>query len=870
MKQVLLFFAIAFLSFSNNAFSQMQQMMQKGMTAGRVYGKVVDSKTNKPVEFAAVQISNFKKDSTGTMKENILNGQLTQANGDFSLDQLPVFGELTFKVSAMGYKLYEQKVKFDIKMPQGNGQNQMGNWQQALNAIDRDLGNIKLEPNAVSLQEVQIDGSLPVLELRPDKKVYNVDKNPTVTGGTAEDVLKNVPSVNVDIDGNVTLRNAAPQIFVDGRPTTLTVDQIPADAIQDIEIITNPSAKYDASGGMAGILNIVLKKNRRIGYNGMVRAGVDSRGRANLGGDFNIREGKVNVFVSGNLNQRKSNGTGLTERYTRNEGVDPLMITQNNKNTSTGFFGFLRSGVDIFLDNRNTLTVSGLYMNGKFKPTEYLKTQTDTLTGTSVFGSGIAIRNSDSKRDFKNRGASVAYKHLFPREGQEWTADVNFNSMTSDMNGDYKTQNYLSDMTENGSPALQNQQIEGDNTILTAQSDFVLPLGTKRKLETGIRGSMRDYSSVNQNFIFDNSSQEYVLIPNLTANYKYVDQVYAAYITYSHQIKKFSYEVGLRAESSFYEGELTQTGEKFKTNYPVSLFPSASASYKLDDKNDLQINYSRRINRPNFFQIIPYTDYSDSLNISKGNPGLKPEFTHSIELSLMHTFSRRNTLLGSVYYKRTDNVITRYLEYTFDTILDKSVLVSTFRNASSSYAYGLELTSQNNINGWLDITSNFNAYQSVIDGNNIENNLTNKQFSWFAKLNLNFKLPKNFSLNVSGSYQSKMALQITNSRGWGHWGGTQNTTQGYIRPKYGVDAGIKYEFLKDRAASLTLNVSDIFKTRINDVHSESTFYVQDSWRKRDAQIFRLTFSYRFGKFDTSLFKRKNLQMNTDSVPDMGM
>src|SRR5690606_5585773 len=194
-------------------------------------------------------------------------------------------------------------------------------------------------------------------------------------------------------------------------------------------------------------------------------------------------------------------GTGLTERYTRNEGVDPLMITQNNKNTSTGFFGFLRSGVDIFLDNRNTLTVSGLYMNGKFKPTEYLKTQTDTLTGTSVFGSGIAIRNSDSKRDFKNRGASVAYKHLFPREGQEWTADVNFNSMTSDMNGDYKTQNYLSDMTENGSPALQNQQIEGDNTILTAQSDFVLPLGTKRKLETGIRGSMRDYSSVNQNFI---------------------------------------------------------------------------------------------------------------------------------------------------------------------------------------------------------------------------------------------------------------------------------------------------------------------------------------------------------------------------------
>lgn len=871
MKQILLFFAIAFLGFSNNAFSQMQQMMQKGMTAGRVYGKVVDAKTNKPVEFAAVQISNFKKDSTGTMKENILNGQLTQANGDFSLDQLPVFGELTFKVSAMGYKLYEQKVKFDIKMPQGNGQNQMGNWQQALNAIDRDLGNIKLEPNAVSLQEVQIDGSLPVLELRPDKKVYNVDKNPTVTGGTAEDVLKNVPSVNVDIDGNVTLRNAAPQIFVDGRPTTLTVDQIPADAIQDIEIITNPSAKYDASGGMAGILNIVLKKNRRIGYNGMVRAGVDSRGRANLGGDFNVREGKVNVFVSGNLNQRKSNGTGLTERQTMNEGFSPLRITQNSDNSTNGFFGFLRSGADIFLDNRNTLTVSGMYMNGQFKPKDYLRTQTDTIFDNDV-SSGISVRNSSSKRDFKNRGASVAFKHLFPQDGKEWTADVNFNSMTSDMSGIYNTQNYLGDMSANGLPVLQNQRIEGDNSVVTAQTDIILPLGSKRKIETGVRGSMQDYNSVNQNFVFDNISQQYILVPNLTANYQYIDQVYAAYAIYSSQIKKFSYQAGLRAESSFYEGELTQTGQKFKNNYPVSLFPSASASYKLDDKNDLQLNYSRKINRPNFFQIIPYTDYSDSLNISKGNPGLKPEFTHSIELSMMHTFSRKNTLLGSVYYKCTDNVITRYLEYGFDTILNKSVLVSTFRNAYASYAYGFELTAQNNIKGWLDITTNFNAYQSVIDGKNIESNLTNKQFSWFAKMNMNFKLPKNFSLNVSGSYQSKMALQLTNNNRWhgGPMGGNQNTAQGYIRPNYGVDAGIKYEFLRDKAASLTLNVSDIFKTRINDVHSESTFYVQDSWRKRDAQIFRLTFSYRFGKFDTSLFKRKNLQMNTDSVPDMGM
>jgi outer membrane receptor protein involved in Fe transport len=856
---------------------QMQQMMQKAMTAGRVYGKVIDAKTGKPVEFAAVQISSFKKDSIGMMKENIINGQLTQANGDFSLDQLPVMGgELTFKISAMGYKPYEQKVAFSVKMPGANGL-QNGNWQQALNSIDKDLGNIKIEPNLIALNEVTIDGTLPALELRADKKVYNVDKNPIVTGGTAEDVLKNVPSVNVDIDGNVTMRNATPQIFIDGRPTTLTVDQIPADAIQEIEIITNPSAKYDASGGMAGILNIVLKKNRRIGYNGMVRTGVDTRGRINLGADLNVREGKINAFVSGNLNQRKSLGTGLTLR--NNIGQEPLTrYTQNSTNKTNGYFGFLRSGVDVFLDNRNTITVSGNYVRGQFKPQDYLSNQTDTIFPDYI-SSGVSIRNSNSVRNFTNSGGTVAFKHLFPKEGKEITADVNFNSIKSDLTGNYQTQNYVSDFPT-GLPIYQKQRIEGDNTFLTSQLDFVTPLAHKAKLEAGLRAAYRTYSSVNQNFLFNNDTQEYFLLPNLTANYKYIDQVYAAYTTFSQQLKKFNYQVGIRVESSVYTGELTQTGQQFKNNFPFSFFPSAAMTYKINDKNDLQFNYTRRINRPNFFQIIPYTDYSDSLNISKGNPGLKPEFTNSFELSLLKTFSRKNTLLGSVYFKQTDNVITRYLAYEQDSILNRTVLINTFENANFSYAYGAELTAQNNLFGWLDITANINAYQSVIDGKNIETNLTNKQFSWLAKLSFAFKLPKNFSFNVSGDYQSRTALQLGSGGGGrgmgggmgggGFGGGTQTTAQGYIRENYGIDAGLKYEFWKEKTGSLTLNVSDILKTRKMDSHSESPFYIQDSYRKRDAQIVRLTFSYRFGKFDTSLFKRKNTKINMDSLQDMGM
>lgn len=845
-----------------------QGAMQKAMTAGHVYGKIIDAKTGKPVEFAAVQLSKMKMDSiSNSQKETILNGQLTEGNGDFSLEGVPVLGEMTFKVSAMGYKPYEQKVSFNI---------QRGNMQQALNAVDKDLGNIKIEPSLVDLQEVTIDGTAPILELRPDKKVYNVEKNPIATGGTAEDVLKNVPSVNVDIDGNVTMRNAAPQIFVDGRPTTLTVDQIPADAIQEIELITNPSAKYDASGGMAGILNIVLKKNKRVGYNGTVRTGVDSRGRINAGADLNVREGKVNWFVNGNLNQRRSMGTGITER--NNFAQTPQTeFTQNTTSKNKGYFGLIRSGFDIFLDNRNTFTISGSYNRGKFNPVDELKTTTDTILQSGI-ASGFSTRNSDNERTYTNSGGTIAFKHLFPKEGKEITADANFNSMKSNQEGNYMTQYFNSENIPVSNPALQQQFSNGENTFITLQTDFVTPLKNKMKVEAGLRGAIRNYSSVNQNFIFNDSAQNYLLIPDLTANYKFTDQVYAAYMTFSQQINKLSYQAGARVESSFYDGELTQTGQKFTNNFPVSLFPSASLSYKINEKNDLNLIYSRKINRPTFFQLIPFTDYSDSLNLSKGNPDLTPEFTNSVEMSWLKTFSRKNTLLASIYFKRTDDVITRYISYQYDSIIDKSALVSTFLNANSSYAYGVELTSQNNYGGWLDVTANINAYQSVIDGKNIESNLSNEQFSWFAKLNLSFKLPKNFSASVSGDYQSRTALQLNSSGGGrggmggggGPMGGTQTTAQGYMRENYGVDAGLKYEFWKDKAGSLTFNVSDIFKTKKSDSYSESAFYTQNSLRKRDAQIMRLTFSYRFGKFDTSLFKRKNNKVNTDSNPDMGM
>lgn len=233
------------------------------------------------------------------MVQAILNTQITRANGDFSFENLPVFGDFKLKFSALGYAALEKTVSFGIKMPaRGEAGAAGGGMQQMAGMTDKDLGNFKMEPDATDLGNVTVTSTAkPQFEMGIDRKIFNVDKNLVSAGQTATEIMKNIPALNVDVDGNVTLRNAAPTIFIDGRPTTVTLDQLPADIIERVELITNPSAKFDASGGNAGILNIVLKKNKKTGYNGGIRTGVDSRGRINLGGDINIRQNKVNAFL---------------------------------------------------------------------------------------------------------------------------------------------------------------------------------------------------------------------------------------------------------------------------------------------------------------------------------------------------------------------------------------------------------------------------------------------------------------------------------------------------------------------------------------------------------------------------------------------
>ncbi len=853
-----------------------------GGSNGHFFGKIVDAKTNKGIDGATVLLIQTvaaqggvtrKRDSSalnGNMgandtlsrsaagntgspapQEKVVATVLSQANGDFSIDKLAMNGKYRLHISAVGYADLFEDISFD-------------------RSADKDLGNLKLDQVDATLQGVTVTASgKPFFEMGVDRKVFNVDKNIVSSGQTATELMKQIPSLNVDIDGNVTLRNASPTLFVDGRPTTLTLDQIPSDIIDKVEIITNPSAKYDASGGNAGILNIVLKKNKRVGYNGGVRAGVDTKGRLNGGIDINARQDKVNFFASAGLNQRKSNNTATTDRYDIT-GV-PTRIFQNSDGSNQGTFGYARAGLDYLMDNRNTFTITGSYFGGSFnsKSDQIIDSTVDKILLTH------SLRNVNSERDFRNFGGQLSFRHNFAGTTHDLTADINYNSSSNSGNSEYTT-NYFNSENQQKYPSLiQKNPGDGYNKYFTAQSDYENQFTDNQKIEAGVRAAIRNFENLSDQFYFDHASNSFILLPSISSKYKFTDQVYAGYLNYSMKLNKFSYQIGLRAESSDYNGTLIEKDSSFKVNFPLSLFPSAFATYKINDQQDLQLNYSRRVDRPNFWQLLPFIDNSDPLNLSIGNPNLKPQFTNSFELNYNYAYQKGANFLASVFFKQNNNLISNYIyrDVNPDTTIAKvdSVYYSTYVNAKNATSLGLELTNRINIWKIWDLTANVNFFHSKINSSNVESGLSNEGWSWFAKMNNSVKLPKGFSIQLSGNYQAKTVLPASSGGGrGGFWGPSQTTSQGYIKPRYSVDAAVKKDWTwkGGNSASLTLSVNDIFNTNVYGTYSESPYFTQTSERRMDAQIFRLNFNYRFGKMDVNLFKRKNTKADTGGGQDM--
>ena len=840
---------------------------------GHIYGKLEDS-SGRPIPEATVILLSNKYDSVSKKnKQILLKGLTTNGKGEFSFEDLPIFGSLKMKISATGYKPIEQNILFQMKLPPGGVPKNVTDPQAAVNSMsgtingfDKDLGNIKMAADIAQLQSVTVSASKPTLRLDIDKKVYNVEKDLVNAGGTAMDIMKNVPSVNVDIDGNLTLRNAPPILYLDGRPTTLTLDQIPADAIESVEVITNPSAKYDASGGGAGIVNIVLKKNRKTGYNGNVRAGFDSHGAINGGLNFNLRQDKFNFTANGFYNQNHSVTEGSVNRYNNTDTATSIYQTIHDRNN--GAFAFGNIGVDYFLTNRTTFSLSYTHVHGVFDPNQVLN-----ITNYTYFPSDTATNYSDrtvnTHRVFDANGFQASFKHLFPREGENITADINYFG-GSNNNTALTATNYLSGLPGSDVSGTQYQKVigGGTNRNLTIQTDYVHPFNAKSKLEAGLRFYSQHLVSSSNTYYDTTGKGDYYPVGAASTDYNNTNYVYAGYASYTNSIKDFGYQVGLRLESSNYTGVLLNENQNFSNSYPLSLFPSLFLSQKLSNKQELQISYTRRINRPNFRQLIPFTDYSDSLNITRGNPDLQPEFTNSLEFSYLKTLQGNNTLLASVYYKRTNNLITRYIDTFTNVISGKPDLVNTWINANYSQSYGAELTSVTTITRWWDLTANVNVYNSYINTSNIAASQP-ALWSWFGKLNANYKLPWKLKLQVTAFYQSKANVPVNSgnpqSGGGPGGGGVSSASQGYISPFWAVDAAVSKSFLKSDAATVSVSISDIFHSRWTDQYTYSDYFTQQYDRIRDPQFVRVNFTYRFGKMDVSLFKRKN--MNSSGTQD---
>ena len=539
----------------------------KGMTlTGRIYGKIIDETTKKPVEFVSV-VALGRRDS-------IVGGMLTLENGEFNLDNLPL-GPLKIKISLIGYK--------DIIKP----------TNLFPPDIEVDMGDLKLGVDTKLLNTVEVTGQKTSMQLGLDKKVFNVDKNITTTGGTAEDVLKSVPSVTVDADGSAKLRNNSTTIYVDGRPTLMSINQIPADQIDNIEVISNPSAKFEASTS-GGIINIVLKKNRKPGYNGFIGAGVGTGNRYNGMVNLNVKEGRSNVTVFYNFNKSANPSNGYSYRTEFSTTAPYKYFNQTTNTTFGNLFQIGRLQWEYNVTNRNTITLGGTYINGVFNISS---DQNYTYLSASNVELLRGVRQQLPQNEFKNYVAQATWKRTYPKKGKELVTDFTYAQGRSKNDASWNTTAIL----PSGTAAPNSPEkvlISGGNLgkQITFQMDFTNPINDSTKLEMGIRSYFNDRTQDYLYNLYDYPKNKYVQQNAFSQKTDITDMINAAYITYGSKWSSIAYQIGLRYEQSNFTGtSKLENQPSFGYNYPKSasdllnaLFPSIYLSKKLSKMEEIQ------------------------------------------------------------------------------------------------------------------------------------------------------------------------------------------------------------------------------------------------------------------------------------------
>ena len=778
---------------------------------GHVYGRIVDSETKEVVPFASVAI--FKSDS-------VIAGKFAGSNGEFNLENLP-FGKFTLKITFLGYKTYQKIITIT---PQTD---------------EQDLGDLKIETEETLLKSVEVVAEKSAVEMNIDRKIFNVDKNITSKGGTATDVMKNIPSVTMDANGNAQLRQNAATIYVDGRPTVLTLDQIPADQIEKVEVITNPSAKFEASA-TGGIINIVMKNNTKPGYNGIVTGGIGTNNRYNGLISLNIKQKPFGFSVTYNYNTFKNSVKGYTDRTNLFNGSTTGYYDVTDKMTLQNTFQSGTATFDYYVNNHNTLSLSENIVVGNFNTNDIQlfnnKNASDAILNNGNRVTGVLTH-------FENYTTKLHYKKIFQKKGKELTADINYSTSNAHSPSDFTTNTYLANSSTlyPDNPQLQTNLGHNINQMYTAQADYVNPINDSTKLELGVRSNYKPSTQFLDVSQFNYSSNDYISNHSLTSHYKIEDLVNAAYINYSIKYHKISYMLGMRFEDSYYKGTLTNKNDSsFHYSYPSSinnlknaLFPSIFISRKFNTKQEIQFNVSRKINRPNFRQLMPFIMASDPKNYTIGNPNLTPEFITMAELNFNQLLNKGN-LFFTLFFRNTQNPLTNYISPLSS---DSSILVQTTINGRQSNTLGMDNTFKYTLFKGFEATWNMNLFYTFINATYNNVNFSNQGFNYTTKLNLVYHLPKNYSIQLSGSYQSPKIIP-----------------QGTNKEIYFADCGLSKEIHK--FITLTASVSDIFNTKGSGTNYITDQYLQSAWGRRESRYFKFTAMIRFGKADASLFKKR--------------
>ena len=781
-------------------------MGQKNVNLVLVSGKIIEIETNLPLEYATITF--FSK-----VENKMKGGGITDPDGNFSIS-IP---QGTYDVS-VEYFSFENITKLNVNFNQ-----------------DTNLGTLKMNSDLQALDAVDIIAEKTTVEIKLDKKIYNVGRDLTVRGGSVSDVLDNVPSVSVDIEGNVALRgNGNVRILINGKPSGLVglnstdaLRQLPADAIEKVEIITSPSARYDAEG-TAGILNIILRRSKILGLNGAIIINSGYPNQLGASGNINYRTGDINVFNNSGYSYRKSPGSsGVETEFFNTEYDEDGILIQDSPNTFRNEYrtferirkGFnSNTGVEWYITPTTSLTTAFLASKSNNSNESFNRAETLDLTGAVISES---VRYDPETETDQTTQFSVNFDKQFHGNSEH--------RLTFDFQLENSSEDEGSIIYNEGIAAERVRTIEDQKRVLI-QSDFTLPINDKTRFEGGYNGRFStNNTAYSLEFAEDDS---FILDTNISNVLVYKENVNAVYTQYGSKVKdKFSFLLGLRMEATNITISQLSSNEYSNSNY-IGLFPTVNLGYEFSENQNLTIGYNRRISRPRSRFLNPFPSRSSATNLFQGNPNISPSYSNGVDIGYLNTLVKI-TLNSSLYYNHATDVFTYISEDTGDEVVINGESVPVIRrgpiNLAEDDRLGFEFTLTYRPSKKWNMNANFNLYHSAIKGNYKGLSYDSENLGWFVRLNNKYTLPGNIEWQTRLSYSGPTVDAINRREGI-----------------FSSNMAFSKDLFKEKA-SITLNINDLFNTQRRNLESTTPTFYSDGYYRWRVRSYSLSFTYRFNQ-----------------------